>query len=194
MSNTTNAATSLLGFRSILESHYSQGLTTAVSKDEFIAKGLQKVNYDNWRKDCAALLLVVGDHVAACRNNTASEKGSLIPRPIYEAYKKCLSYLELGESETRLKVGRNDFETLLTLVTKTGKVREVSEITFRKEFEKFIYGRLTGECVLTRAEYNAKKEAERKAKAEERKAKKAAEKEAQAAAETSTTETVKTAA
>ena len=46
MSNTTNAATSLLGFRSMLESHYSQGLTTAVSKDEFIAKGLQKVNYD----------------------------------------------------------------------------------------------------------------------------------------------------
>lgn len=179
MSNTTNAATSLLGFRSMLESHYSQGLTTAVSKDEFIAKGLQKVNYDNWRKDCAALLLVVGDHVAACRNNTASEKGSLIPRPIYEAYKKCLSYLELGESETRLKVGRNDFETLLTLVTKTGKIREVSEITFRKEFERFIYGRLTGECVLTRAEYNTKK---------------AAEKEAQAAAETSTTETVKTAA
>lgn len=124
----------------------------------------------------------------------ASEKGSLIPRPIYEAYKKCLSYLELGESETRLKVGRNDFETLLTLVTKTGKVREVSEVTFRKEFERFIYGRLTGECVLTRAEYNAKKEAERKAKAEERKAKKAAEKEAQTAAETATTETVKTAA
>ena len=63
-----------------------------------------------------------------------------------------------------------------------------------KEFERFIYGRLTGECVLTRAEYNAKKEAERKAKAEERKAKKAAEKEAQTAAETATTETVKTAA
>lgn len=157
------------GFRSMLQSHYETGLTVPMSKEEFLKQGMQAVNYASWCKDCKTLLVALGDYYAQCRNNEASEK-TFMPKSVYDAYKKVLSYLLLGESETKLKVGKNDLNVLLTkCVTTSAKKEETGDRTFRRELERFIYSRLNDEKVLTRSEYEKQREQARKEKAEQRK-------------------------
>lgn len=158
-----------VGFRSMLENHYKTGLLIPLSKEEFVAQGMQAVNYTNWCKDCKTLLVALGDYYAQCRNNEASEK-AFMPKNVYEAYKKILSYLLLGESETKLKVGKNDLNVLLAkCVTTSAKKEETGDRTFRRELERFICSRLSDEKILTRSEYEKQKEQARKEKAEQRK-------------------------
>lgn len=158
-----------VGFRSMLQAHYETGLTVPMSKEEFLKQGMQETNYKNWCKDCKILLVALGDYYAQCRNNEASEK-TFMPKSVYDAYKKVLSYLMLGESETKLKVGKNDLNVLLAkCVTTSTKKEETGDRTFRRELERFIYSRLNDEKVLTRSEYEKQREQARKEKAEQRK-------------------------
>lgn len=165
----TESTNKEVGFRSMLENHYKTGLLIPLSKEEFLTQGMQAVNYTNWCKDCKTLLVALGDYYAQCRNNEASEK-TFMPKSVYDAYKKVLSYLLLGESETKLKVGKNDLNVLLTkCVTTSAKKEETGDRTFRRELERFIYSRLNDEKVLTRSEYEKQREQARKEKAEQRK-------------------------
>lgn len=165
----TESTNKEVGFRSMLENHYKTGLLIPLSKEEFLAQGMQAVNYTNWCKDCKTLLIALGDYYAQCRNNEASEK-TFMPKSVYDAYKKVLSYLLLGESETKLKVGKNDLNVLLAkCVTTSAKKEETGDRTFRRELERFICSRLNDEKILTRSEYEKQREQARKEKAEQRK-------------------------